>query len=87
MKVEEVPVPVLLVTGTVGSGKSAVAAEINDALAALKVPNAAVEPRTGVSLRLEPGGPFARLVEDRVVPCPGESLTSRYCRRCVVCAG
>jgi hypothetical protein len=38
-----VPVPTLLITGTVGVGKSAVAAEINDALAALKVPNAAVD--------------------------------------------
>jgi hypothetical protein len=38
-----VPVPTLLITGTVGVGKSAVAAEVNDALAALKVPNAAVD--------------------------------------------
>jgi adenylylsulfate kinase len=52
---EQVAVPVLLVTGTVGAGKSAVAEEINDALGALKVPNAAVDldalvwhwPRTG----------------------------------------
>jgi hypothetical protein len=33
----------LLITGTVGVGKSAVAAEINDVLAELKVPNAAVD--------------------------------------------
>jgi hypothetical protein len=38
-----VSVPTLLITGTVGVGKSAVAAEANDALAALKVPNAAVD--------------------------------------------
>jgi hypothetical protein len=38
-----VSVPTLLITGTVGVGKSAVAAEISDALAALKVPNAAVD--------------------------------------------
>jgi predicted kinase len=37
------PVPTLLITGTVGVGKSAIAAEVNDALAALKVPNAAVD--------------------------------------------
>lgn len=36
-------VPTLLITGTTGVGKSAVAAEINDALAALRVPNAAVD--------------------------------------------
>jgi hypothetical protein len=39
----KVPVPTLVLTGTVGSGKSTVAAEINDALAELKVPNAAVD--------------------------------------------
>jgi adenylylsulfate kinase len=38
-----VRVPTLLITGTTGVGKSTVAAEINDALAALKVPNAAVD--------------------------------------------
>jgi adenylylsulfate kinase len=38
-----VPVPTLFITGTVGVGKSAVAAEVSDALAALKVPNAAVD--------------------------------------------
>ncbi len=37
------PVPTLLITGTTGVGKSTVAAEINDVLAALKVPNAAVD--------------------------------------------
>lgn len=36
-------VPTLLITGTVGVGKSTVAAEINDVLADLAVPNAAVE--------------------------------------------
>lgn len=36
-------VPTLLITGTVGAGKSTVAAEINDVLAELKVPNAAVD--------------------------------------------
>jgi predicted kinase len=40
---QKVPVPTLVLTGTVGSGKSTVAAEINDALAELKVPNAAVD--------------------------------------------
>jgi hypothetical protein len=38
-----VSVPTLLITGTVGVGKSTVAAEINDVLADLKVPNAAVD--------------------------------------------
>lgn len=33
----------LILTGTTGAGKSTVAAEINDALAALEVPNAAVD--------------------------------------------
>jgi adenylylsulfate kinase len=37
------PVPTLLITGTTGVGKSTVAAEANDVLAALKVPNAAVD--------------------------------------------
>lgn len=37
------PVPTLVLTGTVGSGKSTVAAEINDALAELKIPNAAID--------------------------------------------
>lgn len=37
------PLPVLLITGTTGVGKSTVAAEVNDVLAALKVPNAAVD--------------------------------------------
>jgi hypothetical protein len=36
-------VPTLLITGTVGVGKSTVAAEINDALADLKIPSAAVD--------------------------------------------
>jgi adenylylsulfate kinase-like enzyme len=36
-------VPVLLITGTVAAGKSAVAAEINDVLALLEIPNAAVD--------------------------------------------
>jgi predicted kinase len=36
-------VQTLLITGTVAAGKSTVAAEINDALAAVKVPNAAVD--------------------------------------------
>lgn len=40
MTAERAPIPVLLVTGT---GKSTVAAEINDTLAALNVPNAAVD--------------------------------------------
>jgi adenylylsulfate kinase len=38
-----VTVPTLLITGTVGVGKSAVAAEINDQLAALEIPNAAID--------------------------------------------
>ena len=38
-----VSVPTLLITGTVGVGKSTVAAEINDALADLKIPSAAVD--------------------------------------------
>jgi hypothetical protein len=42
-KTAEVSVPTLLITGTTGVGKSTVAAEINDVLAALKVPNAAVD--------------------------------------------
>ena len=37
------PVPTLLITGTTGVGKSTVAAEINDQLAARMVPNAAVD--------------------------------------------
>jgi adenylylsulfate kinase len=40
---QKMPVPALVLTGTVGSGKSTVAAEINDALAEFKVPNAAVD--------------------------------------------
>jgi adenylylsulfate kinase len=36
-------VPALLITGTVGVGKSTVAAEISDVLADLKIPNAAVD--------------------------------------------
>jgi len=40
---QKVLVPTLVLTGTVGSGKSTVAAEINDVLAELKVPNAAVD--------------------------------------------
>lgn len=36
-------VPTLLVTGTVGVGQTTVAAEINDVLAALSVPNAAID--------------------------------------------
>jgi adenylylsulfate kinase len=36
-------VPTLIITGTVGVGKSAVAAEINDVLALLEIPNAAVD--------------------------------------------
>jgi len=44
MSVEQrVPVPALLITGTVGVGKSTVAAEISDILADLKIPNAAVD--------------------------------------------
>jgi hypothetical protein len=39
----EMPVQTLLITGTVSVGKSTIAAEINDTLAALKVPNAAVD--------------------------------------------
>lgn len=38
-----VPVPTLLISGTVAAGKSTVAAEISDTLAALKIPNAAVD--------------------------------------------
>jgi hypothetical protein len=38
-----VAVPTLLITGTTGVGKSAVAAEINDTLAELRIPNAAVD--------------------------------------------
>lgn len=37
------PVPTLLITGTVGAGKSTVAAEVSDVLADLQVPNAAVD--------------------------------------------
>ena len=40
---QKVPVPTLVLTGPVGSGKSTVAAEIDDVLAELKVPNAAVD--------------------------------------------
>lgn len=36
-------VPTLLINGTTGVGKSTVAAEVNDVLSALKVPNAAVD--------------------------------------------
>jgi adenylylsulfate kinase len=36
-------IPTLLLTGTVGVGKSTVAAEINDTLGALSIPNAAVD--------------------------------------------
>ena len=36
-------VPTLLITGTVGVGKSTVAADISDVLAELKIPNAAVD--------------------------------------------
>ena len=44
MSIEQrVSVPTLLITGTVGVGKSTVAAEINDVLAGLKIPNAAVD--------------------------------------------
>lgn len=42
-KTAKVSVPTLLITGTTGVGKPTVAAEINDVLAALKVPNAAVD--------------------------------------------
>src|ERR1700722_3307686 len=38
-----VPVPTLLISGTVAAGKSTVTAELNDTLAALKIPNAAVD--------------------------------------------
>jgi predicted kinase len=38
-----VPVPTLLISGTVAAGKSTIAAEINDTLAALEIPNAAVD--------------------------------------------
>jgi hypothetical protein len=38
-----VAVPTLLITGTTGAGKTAVAAEINDVLAELEVPNAAID--------------------------------------------
>ena len=37
------PVPTLLISGTVGVGKSTVAAKLNDILAELEVPNAAVD--------------------------------------------
>jgi hypothetical protein len=37
------PVPVLLITGTVGAGKTTVAYEINDALAEMEIPNATVD--------------------------------------------
>jgi len=36
-------VPTLLITGTVGVGKSTVAAEINDQLAVRGIPNAAID--------------------------------------------
>jgi adenylylsulfate kinase len=36
-------VPTLLISGTVGAGKSTVASEISDVLAALKIPHAAVD--------------------------------------------
>jgi len=36
-------VPVLLLTGTVGAGKTTIAMEINDALAEREVPNAAID--------------------------------------------
>ena len=38
-----VPVPVLLLTGTVGSGKTTLAYEINDLLSERAVPNAAID--------------------------------------------
>ena len=38
-----VAVPVLVLTGTVGAGKSTVAAAINDVLAERHIPNAAVD--------------------------------------------
>ncbi len=37
------PVRTLLLTGTCGVGKSAIAAEINDALAERRIPNAALD--------------------------------------------
>lgn len=39
----EIPVPLILVTGTVGAGKTTVAAEMNDLLSTLKIPNAALD--------------------------------------------
>ena len=39
----DVKVPTLLLTGTIGAGKSTIAAEINDALTEMKIPNAAVD--------------------------------------------
>ncbi|MEY2426412.1 MAG: hypothetical protein QOI61_1984 [Actinomycetota bacterium] len=36
-------VPVLLITGTVGAGKSTIAYELNDALSELEIPNAMVD--------------------------------------------
>ena len=36
-------VPVLLLTGTVGSGKTTIALEINDVLAEMQIPNAAID--------------------------------------------
>jgi hypothetical protein len=62
-------VRVLLVTGSCGAGRSVIAAEINDALAELKVPNAAIDldaltrqwpPRWLVSFAR--GGPPASLI-------------------------
>jgi adenylylsulfate kinase len=38
-----VSIPVLLISGTVGSGKSTITAEINDLLAEREIPNAAVD--------------------------------------------
>jgi predicted ABC-type ATPase len=38
-----VALPTLLITGTVGSGKSTIAAEVNELLAERRVPNAAVD--------------------------------------------
>jgi adenylylsulfate kinase-like enzyme len=37
------PVPVLLLTGTVGSGKTTLAYEVNDLLSEREVPNATIE--------------------------------------------
>ena len=50
-------VPVILVTGTVGSGKTTIAYEMNDALAELEIPNAALD-LDGLAVQWPPSSPW-----------------------------